>query len=107
MWQRVNRRIEFIPDNYSVARAGLFSIDEYHALMTGEGEGLDEMTLPGFDSEDALKLATALSQDEAFRKWLPEMYWFHLGSVNLAALEVPQIQELQRMIEKELSLSPL
>lgn len=103
MWQRVNQRIDYIPDNYSVARAGLFSIDEYHALMTGEGEGLDDMTLPGFASEDALKLAKALSQDKAFRKWLPEMYWFHLGSVNLAATQVPEIEELKRMIERELA----
>ena len=83
--------------------AGLFSIDEYHALMTGEDERLDDITIPGFDGEDALNLASALSQDEPFRKWLPEMYWFHLGGVNLAATEVPQIEELNRVIEMELS----
>lgn len=102
-WQRVNRRIEFIADNYSVARAGWFSIDEYNALMTGESEGLFDMRIPGFDGEDAMKLASALSQDEAFRKWLPEMFWFHLGNVNLAATEVPQIRELKQMIELELA----
>lgn len=102
MWQRVNKRIDYIPDNYSVARAGLFTIDEYHALMTGEGERLDDMAIPGFDGEDALRLASILSQDKAFLKWLPEMYWFHLGSVNLAGSEIPQIEELKRAIELEL-----